>query len=316
MKDINALIRSLDHVDKEGIRCAALGFSINLFTNRVLSEVAQAVLDCQDLFFQFCPRESIRFYATETMRKHKKVDQKVFGMLELWMKNPQARGQLMTLELKDGDTMLDAPKYLFKVIGNEKGSRGHEAHVANSITLSFPPEFGIERSDEMLDLMQRLCSALPCQSGQAGFAFQCSRYESQTGETFAWKKSLRHPELDIVRIPQDCHAVEHNAVKTVAWLTMVCDEFLDELGGAKGVEKKLAADTERIRVPGGVIYRLGEAPAITDRNKGDKTPSDYKKLYQALRPLIERAIDQSQWFDTGSDDEDDQTEAWYRRFEK
>lgn len=315
MADIQQLVSSLDHRDEEGIRRASLVFSVNLFTNVSFMAMPDALLRCQEMFFELCPRQMLRFYATENMRKHRPVNSKVFGMLELWLKNPQAKEDIVALELKDGEDVLDAPKHSFKVYGRDRNARGKPDELANTLTFAFPPEFGVERADDMFELTRRLAEVFPYQSGCAGFAYQCSRYSPELGETFAWQKSMRYPEIDIVRSPQDRHAVEQNALKTIGWLTLVSDAFLNELGGAKAVEKMLGAGIDRIRVGGGLIFRIGAAPTLSDRNRGESAP-DYKKLYIALRPLIERAREQSPWFATGSDDQDDQTEAWFRRFER
>jgi|GEM_PF-1739474 hypothetical protein len=315
MSDIQTLLKSLDYHDADGIRRASLVFSISLFTNISFLAIMDAVLRCQEMFFEFCPREALRFYATENMRKHRPVNAKVFGMLELWLKNPQTKEEVVALELKDGYDVLDAPKYLFKLYGRDKNARGRPDQLANILSFAFPPEFGIDRADEMYDLTRRLAEVFPYQSGCAGFAFQCSRYSPELGEAFAWQKSMRYPEIDIVRSPQDRHAVEQNAVKTVGWLTLVCDAFLTELGGAKAIEKSLGDDIDRIKSGGGLMFRIGSEPTLSDRNRGESVPA-YEKLYLALRPLIERAREQSTWFSTGSIDQDEQTEFWFRRFEK
>lgn len=315
MADIQSLLPSLDHRDADGIRRASLVFSISLFTDVSFLAIPDVVLRCQEMFFEFCPREALRYYATENMRKHRPVNAKVFGMLELWLKNPQTKDEVLALELKDGADVLDAPKYLFQLYGRDKNSRGKPDEMANALVFAFPPEYGIERSEEMLDLTRRLAEVFPYQSGSAGFAFQCSRYSPELGEAFAWQKSMRHPEADIVRLPQDRHAVELNALKTIGWLTLVCVPFLDELGGAKAIEKKLGGAIQSSRVGSGQLYRIGPAPTLSDRNRGESAP-DYKKLYLALRELIERAREQSPWFATGSEDQDEQTESWFRRFEK
>jgi len=316
MTDMRQLINELDYRDEDGIRHASLTFSISLFTGATFADIPQAVLCCQELFFEFCPQERIRFYATENMRKHRTVNKKVFGMLDLWSKNLNTRGDFIALELKDGDMEQDTPKYLFNFVTAEKGSSSFEAKSANSIVMAFPPEFGIDRSEEMYGLMRRLLEVLPCTSASAGFGFLCSRYSPRLGETFAWQKSMRHPEIDIVRVVEDTRAAGQNALKTVSWLTMVCDAFVTELGGIKAVEKNLGSRIAKFPLQGGMLFRIGEAPTISDRNRGESVP-DYKSLHMALHPLIERAREEAMWFSSGkAEEEGEQCDAWFRRFEQ
>lgn len=314
MADTLALIPTLDYRDKDGIRRASLVFSISLFTDISFLAMPDAMRHCQALFFEFCPAGQLRFYATENMRKHRPVNAKVFGMLDLWLKNPQTKDEVIALEIKDGDDVLDAPKLMFKLYGRDRNARGKPDEMANAMVFAFPPEWGVERSEEMFDLVRRLGEVFPYQSGTAGFAFQCSRYTPEPGEAHAWQRSMRHPEIDIVRLPQDRHAVELNALKTVGWLTLVCDAFLEELGGATAVRKKLGSNVQVTRVGGGQLLRIGPVPTLSDRNRGEDA-ADYRKVFTALRPLIERARNQSPWFATGSEDQDDQTESWFYRFE-
>lgn len=314
MTNTKELIKLLDLYD-EHIRQASLTFSINLFTNVLLTEIPEALLCCQELFFEYCPKDNIKFYATENMRKHRMVSKRVFGMLKVWMENPESKTDYIVLELKDGNEAQDAPKYFFKVSGSEKGSIGYAEKMANSISLAFPPEFGLERSNEMIDLINKICEIIPFQSGSAGYAFQCSRYSTQKSESFAWQKSMQYPEINIVRIPQDEHAVGQNALKTIGWLTMVNDDFVKYLGGISEIKERVSLVTNITKTNHGYIFQIGDLPIITNKNRGEIS-SDYKKLYQVFEPLIRIASEQSLWFDTGGEDEDEQTEAWYRRFEK
>ena len=236
-------------------------------------------------------------------------------MLAVWAAQPDSKTEYLSLELKDGDNELDAPKYLFKYASAEPESPPHKARHSNSITLSFEPSWGLEKAQQMQDLMLRLLAELPCVCATAGFAYQCSRYSPKLGETFAWQKSMRHPEVDIVRIPQDHRAVKQDALKTVAWLTMISDDLANELGGVDQLTRGLGKGIVHGPVPGGLMFRVGDAPVISDRNRGESSP-DYKKLHMALRPLIERARDQAMWFASDSEDQDEQSESWFRRFEK
>ena len=307
------LIKTLDlHV--QDIRLASLTFSIHLFTNVLLTEIPDAVLHCQKIFFDNCPTNVVKFYATENMRKHRSVTKRVYGMLETWLRNPESKTDYIVIEFKDGDVAQDAPKYFFKVIGNEKDSIGYAEKLANSISLAFPANFGLDRTNEMIDIVKEICDVFPFQSGSAGFAFLCSRYSPQIGEAFAWQKSMRYPEINIIRLPQDIHAVRQNAMKTVGWLTFADDDFLKKLGGITKIKGQIGSDTKLIKTNSGYIFQIGDAPVISDRNRTKISP-DYKKMNQIFKPLIDLASSQSMWFDTGGQDEGEQTEAWYRRLE-
>ena len=312
--ELKSLISALDLVEGD-VRLASLTFSITLFTDRVLSDIPEATLRCQEMFLKRCPQDALRFYATENMRRHRPVNKKTLTMLPVRLATPSAKPEYIVLELKDGQRAEDAPKYFFKVVGSEKGSIGHKEHLANAVCLAFPPDAALEDTDGMLQIVVDLCEEFPFQSGTAGFALHCSRYETQPSQSHAVSTSMRYPEIDIVRLPEDIHAVEQNAVKTIGWITLVGEGFIDKLGGIDRVQRKLGGKTSCTRMKSGYLLRIGDKPTLSDRNRNERCP-DYTALYGALKPLIDVAADQSQWFDLGGSNEDEQTRAWYRRFEE
>ncbi len=291
-------------------------FSITLFTDVSFLAFPEVVLRCQEMYFELCPRERLRFYADENMRKHRPVGPKAFSMLESSLLDPQDKDGIVALELKDGEHAQDVPKHLFKVYGRDRDRRGNPEQLANSLCMAFAPEDGLARAHDMAALVRRIARIFPYRSGCAGFGYLCSRYSSEIGESFAWQESMRHPPLDIVRSLQVRHAVANNAVKTVNWITLVCDEFLRELGGPTNIEQSLEAPIEWTRLGAGVLFQLGASPGLIVRTRGETAP-DYHRLHMLLRPLIERAREQSPWFATGSsDDQAERTDDWFRRFDR
>jgi hypothetical protein len=312
--ELRSLMSSLDLVEGD-VRRASLTFSITLFTDRVLSDIPAATLRCQEIFLKRCPQDALRFYATENMRRHRPVTKKTLTILPARLETPSAKPEYIVLELKDGERPEDAPKHFFKVVGSEKGSIGYKEHLANAVCLAFPPGTVLEDTDRMLQMVVDLCEEFPFQSGNAGFAFHCSRYEAEPAESHAVSTSMRYPEIDIVRLPKDIHAVAQNAVKTIGWITLVGENFIDQLGGIAAVQRRLGRKTSCTRVNSGYLVRIGDKPTLSDRNRNERCP-DYTLLYEALKPLIDVAADQSQWFVLGGSNRDEQTRAWYRRFEE
>ncbi|WAM30089.1 type VI immunity family protein [Myxococcus sp. NMCA1] len=314
MPDTATLIDSLDLRDEEGIRQASFTFSINLFTAATFAEFPHAALRCQELFLSVCPPERLHFYATETMRKHRAVTKKTLGTLARWATEPLDKKDYVSLELKDGDSEMDAPKALFKFTSAEEGSPSFKSKNANSVTLAFSPELGLQRAGELQSLLMRLLEIVPCVCATAGFAFHVTRYSSAAAEAYAVRTSMRYPETDIIRIPQDHRAVQQNALKTVAWLTMVSEPLLSEFGGVDAVVKGLGPAITYGPAPGGTLFRIGERPTLHDRERGEQA-TDARALHLALRPLIERAHDQGMWFSTGSRNQAEETASWFRRLE-
>ena len=298
---------------EEDVRLVSSTFGLSLYTDRLLSEIPDAILYSYEKFLELVPKENLKFYATENMKRHKPVTERVFNMLKTWFKPDTLPRKYVVLELKDGNIYQDAPKFKFKISGSEKGSVGYEGESANVLSCSFPPSWGVDKIDEMLGFIAALCDHFPFQSGHAGFSFECSRYEQEISQTYAWQKSMYHPGIDVSRIPEDSHAVGQDALKTVAWLTLVNMNFIDKLGGIKALKKKLPKKIELIETPYGYIFKAGDRPTIGNRNRGDSLPM-YQGVYDVLAPLIKTASERSLAFDI-ADDFVEKTERWYTRFE-
>jgi len=297
---------------EEGVRWVSLTFGVTLYTNVLFSEIPESVLGCFGKFLELCPQDHLRFYATTNMRRHKPVTKRTFGMLETWLKPGAPPREDIDLELKDGEVYQDAPKFKFKVCAGEKGSIMYEVKNANLISMAFPAEWGIERTEEMLYFVKELCSLFPFQSGHAGFSFECCRYAARASETHAWEKSMRHRGIDISRVPKNAIAVGQDALKGVGWLTILSKPFIERFGGLKKMRKLLSEDVEFIDVHSGIVLRAGPVPAFGDTNQGEDLTL-YKDVYRVIASLVDVATERSPSF-TMSGDFVEKTEAWYRRF--
>jgi hypothetical protein len=307
------LIDALDHVD-DGARVVSLTFTVTLYTGATLSETPEAVLGCFDRFLHLCPAEQIKYYATENMLLHKPVNRRTFGMLKTWLKPGAPPREFIALELIDGEAYNWAPKFKFRVWGNEPESLTF-GEDGNFIHMAFPPEWGLQRPDEMAQLLRDLAEDFPYRSGLAGFGFQCSRYDKWESEDYAWARSMRHRGIDIFIHPYDTKAVGHDAIKGVNWLTLLDDAFVKRLGGKKRLREALPDAVEVTDVPRGVLIKAGPLPRLGDTNRRRFLP-EYKEVYKVVAPLAEPGYDRTIMFLAGRSDDDyeDNTRAWQRRF--
>lgn len=305
---------SLEKMDfsEDGVRLVSTTFGITLYTDTLFSEIPEVILYCYDKYLNLCSKENLKFYATENMKRHKPVTDRVFGMLQTWMKPGAPPREYISLVLKDGSVYQDAPKYKFDITGNEKESTGFAIKNANLISFSFPPSRGVDEPEKMLDFVRDLCDRFPFQSGHAGFSFECCKYEEETSQTYAWQKSMHHPGIDVSRIPEDNKSTGQDALKTVNWLTLLNMDFIGKLGGIEAVKSQLSEKVDLIKVQNGYILKSGRYPAIGDRNRGDSLPL-YQSVYRLVEPLVEIACDRSMAFDLDGDFVE-KTEQWYRRF--
>jgi hypothetical protein len=289
-----------------GVKLVSLTFGINLYTNQSFYGQPQQVLETFDLFLRHCPAQQLAFYATETMKEHKPVTRRALGMPGVWLAPGAAHKHYIALELKAAAGSQDAPTAKYEIWSADASLQ------ANIVSLALPSEMASERPDEMLALVAQLADAFSFRSGLAGYSFECSRYDKEKSETHAWSHSMRHPGVDIVRIPFDAKAVGSEGIKGVNWLTLIDAGLLKELGGVKGIRQRLSAGIEIIECRHGVILKAGASPALGDVNRGDTLPL-YREVYGLLAPWIALAADDAMAFRLGKD-AIERTEAWFARF--
>jgi len=299
---------------ESGVRIVSFTFGIKLYTPELFSKIPEAVLGCYDRFLKRCPPERLKFYATENMKQHKPTTKRTFDMLRTWLKPDAPEREYVAIELHDGEVFNAAPHSMIKILGNEPSSLPHQSKNANLISMAFPAEDGFQRSAEMLAFVQELCGIFPFSSGHAGFSFECSRYEQRKSNTFAWQKSIRHPGIDISLPVKDAIAAGYDGLKTVGWLSIISDALAGTLGGSAKITKSLGKEVEAIPLKGGLLLKAGAEPRIGDTNRRDRL-EEYRQVYKALKPLIEKAIARSKAISIAAPDFSDKSKAWFRRFE-
>mgnify|MGYP000698082756 CR=1 FL=1 len=298
-------------LSEEDVRWVSLTFGVTLYTDALFSEVPEAMLRSFNLFLNTIPPDSLRFYSTETMRKHKPITKRTFGMLEAWSRPDAPARKDIDLELKDGNAYQDAPKFKFHVCAGEKGSTKYKHKLSNVVSMAFPAEWGMERADDLLKYVENLCSFFPFQSGHAGFSFEYSRYAAKEGQQHAWNESMRHRGIDISGVPKDTFAVGQDGAKGVGWLTILSEQYVEQIGGLANLQRSLSKDIELIDVPSGTIIKAGPMPLIGDVNEPDDL-SLYREVYRVIEPLVETAAGRCKAWTLGGTPLE-KTKTWYRR---
>ena len=283
-----------------------------MYTGVDLASVPDAVTYVYETFLAACPRDTLRWYATENMTRHKAVTPRALDMLRGWLRPGAPPRDVINIHLKDGEHFDDASEYSFWVYGEEPGTPSHGAY-ANVIRCAFPARWGMDNPDRLLAFTADACAHFPVQSGHAGLVLETNRYAETTSETAAWRLSMQHPGLDIRNPIRDSMALQRDAIKGVNWLTILGAEFVDRLGGAAAVRKRLP-DSVLIHSVGEVlILQAGPGPRWGHVNRGDALP-DYRAVYQVVAPLQAPAINRYTSFSMLGADHWEKTEAWLRRF--
>ncbi len=104
-------------------------------------------------------------------------------------------------------------------------------------------------------------------------------------------------------------------IKCADWLTILCAQLVDELGGINTMRNALEPECKIHRYSGGVVIQAGELPQIGDSNRQD-IPQAYRKAAIYTRPVRFEGYEKSGLFKVPKDhDRREETLAWIRRFD-
>ena len=269
-----------------GTRVAALAFGITFYSVPPLSKMGKEVLEIFDKFLKLVPAENLKFYSTENMTKHKPANERTLAMLKTWLKPGAPPREYVCVDLKDGAKYNDTPKRKFEVYGTEPSAKDFHKKHASTVSMTFPPEWGWERTDEMLGLVREVADLLPFQSGHAGFVFEVSPYQERIADTHAYATSMRHRGVDIDNTIRNRITVKDDGVR-MNWLTLLSPARVEEAGGEKSLRKALPSPVELIPLKKGLMIKAGPRPELGDTNRREFLPA-YQAVFAALKPLLEK----------------------------
>lgn len=133
------------------------------------------------------------------------------------------------------------------------------------------------------------CSLLRPGHGTAGLSFIPDfGFGLSAQSTLAWPMIARHPGFDWPDVGTWCVRASKDpqrSIRTVGWLTILDDAFVERLGGRAALEAKLTADCLIHDWDGGILIQAGPMPRAGDVNAGD-VPAPYRAVSQAVDPLI------------------------------
>ena len=264
-------------LEEDGTRLVSAVLGMSIFSEASLSSAAGGVLDLYERVLSAVQKTTLRFHATETMRRHKPITKGTWSLLPTWLAPDGPQRDYVSLQLKDGETYQDAPRRKFQIHGYEPKNPLFNRGRANVVSVALPGSRQAADLTRLKELFVHACTVLPMRSGIAGPTLECSRYEGEASETHAWTVGMRLPGLDICRIPMDGQAVGTDGLKGVGWLTALGRPLVERLGGMAELKRGWPEEITSIETPHGVVIQAGDRPRL-----GDVDHEDTLELYRAI----------------------------------
>ena len=299
---------------KDGNLIVSHVMGMNIFVPPPLMKKADAVRQTYQDWVQLCRPESFTFYATETMRKHRKVSKKTLDMVPSWLDAGMPRG-FFTMDLISSEKNEDEceTRIFIHSLETEYDQNVDEKDKLQSAILRLTLPVGKTSDDAFLDQFLQVLGRFPFVSAAAGHALVTSQYAKRFAETKAWAASMRHPGTDIYAGILDAFTTGLDGLKTVNWLTAINTEMVEALGGRVALSAELPGEVQFHPLENGLVLQAGPEPLIGDVNMGDTLPL-YRAVDAVLKPIRDRRADHTKSFIISGNDGTG-TARWLARFE-
>jgi len=96
----------------------------------------------------------------------------------------------------------------------------------------------------------------------------------------------RYPGLNIATPSNFSIAggTQYNRIKSINWLTILCDSIVEELGGVDTIRSALEPDCKIHFYKGGVVIQAGDYPRLGD-SETKQIPEIYRKVAKFVKPV-------------------------------
>jgi hypothetical protein len=188
-------------------------------------------------------------------------------------------------------------------------------HGLSVVSSTFPVcnDSGQPNFDSLLDGVLRWCTICKPVHGCAGFTFI---FDTTQNSVYIMQAIKRFPGFDFqgsVDFIMESKAV-HNRIKSVNWLTVLCDALVEELGGLDAMRSALEPVCMIHEYPGGVVIQAGAYPQLGDTYRND-IPEAYRLVARYTKSIrFEGYKDYLIRVPHGLDDVEE-TLSWVRRFD-
>lgn len=293
---------------EDDVRITSLVLAATVFFDTSMRAHAATLLEAWNAYRAWCPADALRWYSTESMSEHLRAGKATLGMLDAWLAPGAPERDIVSFEIKDGETFDATPHWLFDLVGIEG-----DLDEPSLVQIAVPWDDDPVTAQRLRAFTGALVSRLDASHAVAGCALLVSPYEEELAQTHAWARSMRHRGVDILLRENDRITVGRDSIKGVNWLTYVDQSRIERLGGGERLRAALDPGVRVTPIGAGLLLQAGDAPALGDENRQDKLPL-YRSVFRALEPLTPAGFERSQELTLEDMDEAEAlSQRWRRR---
>ncbi len=199
-------------------------------------------------------------------------------------------------------------------------TEAREAPGPSSIVSNVPlPWSADEDWQPLVEMVLRWCSILKPAHGTASPGLVLLQGGGANEIVTSYPLLQRFPGLDYLNVSRwsAAAAEAERGIRTIGWLTVIDDGFVQVLGGKDQIAHTLAATKEVVlhSYPGGLLVQAGPKPVLGDRNRGIM-PEAYRPVARLFEPLLMRRFSRGMFHPLPAAlDAQQETTKWLHRFE-
>lgn len=180
---------------------------------------------------------------------------------------------------------------------------------------SWPEHVGYDRYRSMV---VGWCEKLTPAYGTAGLSILFNEgRQGLADRLLAFPIAKRFPGLDLPEHSRwyvRMNRMRKRALRTINWLTVIDDRFVEELGGQARLAQALGDLCPIVSYRGGLVIQAGERPELGDINRG-LIPQAYRRVAKVLKPIRFDAHERLLIDAPRPLDSLEETGRWVRRFD-
>ena len=288
------------------------------FENAFMREVRERIATCCKLYFDLCQNQ-LRWALHPVERLMDSFGESEASRPDAWLP-AVPEDESFQLLYHGADDERGASAYLVESIGLPRAPFAELGYMKFAFPLLWFSDHGGTFSGFVRDICQRLRPVSGY--GGVGIVESPDTYISEKFEPVVFQWAQRFPGLEVDYPTSHSIALGQGrngqaGIKGCNWTTVICDRFLDEMGGRGAVRSAISGLDARYIVyeyDDGIIIQAGGHPVLGDTER-DSWPELYVKLAKYLMPI--RIFQHRPFQYDGPEERFDlsRSQEWLRRFD-
>ena len=280
------------------------------FDNGYTEEGREAVAHCFEQYLELY-RDEVRWAMDPDSAAWHEFDRRPVATPREWFAEGRGENDQWAFQYHGGETEDEASHFQVHGLGARKWQS--DAHGQLSyFSAALPMTWFADHEGSFPKVVLDWCRTLRPLHGYGGIGIleSLDTGVAQQNEQTVYGMARRFPGLEVD------HPLSHvlflkQGIKGVNWLTILGDQWVEQLGGVAALKVELGEPFTVHEYPGGVMIQAGPKPQLGDVNRQQEIP-EYRELARVLKSI---RIQEHRRFQERTGFDPEKTLEWLARFD-